>query len=251
MVRSATHLRRKCAPETANKAKLGDRREGKAMRGNPFSREDWESLWRSPDFSPPWREDGIHELIRTTVEAGFLPKGCTVLDIGCGDGRGAAWVQQAGYQVTGIDFSTAAIELARRSFESPAGPFFEVVDVTQPDRLNRKFEAMIDCGCLHGMGPGMDGYMRNLLAWSRPGTRFVLLVRCDNYPPAVRLQQVRQQFLQWFDLQFCEHKTGCRPRAPRLTHMVFRMIRKADKSLPWSLKVGIDYRLTWGKTPIG
>ncbi len=201
-----------------------------------MSKEEWEFCWRSPDFLPIWRVDGLHELVRTTVEAGFLPKGCTVLDIGCGDGRGAAWVQQAGYQVTGIDFSTAAIELARRSFESPVGPFFEVVDVTQPNRLSRNFDAIIDCGCLHGMRSGLDGYMRNLLAWSRPGTRFVLLVHCHDHSPAARLQQMRRQFSQWFQLQFCEHKVGCRPREPQLGHMAFRMIRKADESLPWSCK---------------
>src|SRR5262249_47863579 len=80
---------------------------------------------------------------------------------------------------------------------------------------------------------GLDGYMRNLLAWSRPETRFVLVVLCHHHP-AARLEQMRRQFSQWFHLEFCEHRAGCRPSAPQLVHMVFRMIRKADKSLPWS-----------------
>ena len=46
------------------------------------------------------------------IVSGLLPPG-TVLDVPCGDGRLTARLVEAGYDVTGIDVSPDALELAR------------------------------------------------------------------------------------------------------------------------------------------
>jgi len=47
-------------------------------------KELWDQRWRDAACSPRWWIDGPHELIRTNVERGWLPSGCSVLEIGCG-----------------------------------------------------------------------------------------------------------------------------------------------------------------------
>ncbi len=46
------------------------------------------------------------------AEAGGQPPG-RALDVACGEGRNAVWLAEHGWRVTGIDFSTVAIERAR------------------------------------------------------------------------------------------------------------------------------------------
>ncbi len=43
----------------------------------------------------------------------YLPEGGRVLEIGCGEGRNAAYFAARGYQVTGVDFSAEALRKAR------------------------------------------------------------------------------------------------------------------------------------------
>lgn len=53
--------------------------------------------------------------------AGLLKKGSPILDIGCGPGINAALMTEKGHKVTGIDFSSAMIELAQKN--CPDGTF--------------------------------------------------------------------------------------------------------------------------------
>jgi len=65
--------------------------------------EKWDQRWHDASYSPLWWADGAHELIRRTVESGWLRAGCNVLEIGCGAGQGAAWLKRAGFEVMGIE----------------------------------------------------------------------------------------------------------------------------------------------------
>ncbi len=47
----------------------------------------------------------------------FVPGGRTI-DVGCGNGRDAAWLAQQAFDVVGYDSSPALVELARQSFPS-------------------------------------------------------------------------------------------------------------------------------------
>jgi hypothetical protein len=54
-----------------------------------MSKEAWRRLWSNADaaFSEIWWVDGPHDLIRKTVESGWLPPGSSILEIGCGGGN--------------------------------------------------------------------------------------------------------------------------------------------------------------------
>ncbi len=76
-----------------------------------------------------------------------LPRGCTVLDVGCGTGAHARALAAAGYRVTGLDLSAAMLEQARTS--ASGGPAIEWVegDVSDADLLDgRRFDAVLALG---------------------------------------------------------------------------------------------------------
>lgn len=68
--------------------------------------------------------------------------GPRVLDVGCGPGREAGWLSEAGYDVTGLDQCNEMLEWARLQY--PTVPF---VQGNQSDfQLNEKFDALICAG---------------------------------------------------------------------------------------------------------
>ena len=58
--------------------------------------------------------------VQAELLATVLPEGCRVIDFGCGDGRVAIPLRQAGYDVTGADGSQAMLDrLAERDSDMP------------------------------------------------------------------------------------------------------------------------------------
>ena len=58
----------------------------------------------------------------------YFPKQGKLLDIGTGQGQDASFFQSLGYEVTGIDYADAAIQIAQERVKDVD---FQVVDVTQ------------------------------------------------------------------------------------------------------------------------
>lgn len=72
----------------------------------------------------------------------FLPTGCRVLEVGCGDGRLALRMQEMGYEIVGVELSTEHAAMARE-----AG-----LDVRQTDFLSfeeKPFDAVLFTRSLH------------------------------------------------------------------------------------------------------
>jgi 2-polyprenyl-3-methyl-5-hydroxy-6-metoxy-1,4-benzoquinol methylase len=69
----------------------------------------------------------------------MLPKGSTILDVGCGAGLKSRYMAAKGFNVTGIDFSERMIELAK---EKSPGAQFEVFDVYDLGSYARRFDAV-------------------------------------------------------------------------------------------------------------
>ena len=62
-------------------------------------------------------------------ELGALNPG-TALDLGCGEGRNAIWLAAEGWRVTAIDFSTVAVERARRLAAETSAHLRRDLDIT-------------------------------------------------------------------------------------------------------------------------
>ncbi|MRX70919.1 methyltransferase domain-containing protein [Bacillus lacus] len=78
------------------------------------AKQQWDS--KAADWNS--RSEGMWERgSRSKIVDFFVPylqKGDHIIDIGCGDGCGSSRLAEKGYRVTGIDISTAMIELAKQ-----------------------------------------------------------------------------------------------------------------------------------------
>jgi SAM-dependent methyltransferase len=71
----------------------------------------YDEYWSSEGFAPTG--EAPHELLRATF-ARYVRPGCTVIDVGCGDGaKTGPWVRQRGAHYHGYDISERAVALAR------------------------------------------------------------------------------------------------------------------------------------------
>ena len=78
--------------------------------------------------------------------ATVLPKGCRVVDFGCGDGRVAMPLRALGYDVTGADGSEAM--LARLNKAAPDMPTVVTDGIDLAQQLSKKTDAVISLAVL-------------------------------------------------------------------------------------------------------
>ena len=110
---------------------------------------------------PPW-DSGISppELIQfiQTHPAG------NAIDLGCGTGTNIITLAQSGWQVTGVDFASRAIRIAKDKLKRKnLKADLHVGDVTKLDHINKTFDLALDIGCFHGLNQtGKLNYLTQL-----------------------------------------------------------------------------------------
>jgi SAM-dependent methyltransferase len=73
------------------------------------------------------------------------------MDLGCGTGTNVITLARAGWQVSGIDFATRAIQIAKRkSKDAGISAQLLVGDVTN-FKVDQQFDLVLDMGCFHGV----------------------------------------------------------------------------------------------------
>ena len=77
-------------------------------------------------------------------------KPCKVLDIGCGEGFYSIYLASRGFEVTGVDLSENAINLAKQNAEKAGEKinFFQM-DIENLDKINNKFDFVLEWAILH------------------------------------------------------------------------------------------------------
>jgi SAM-dependent methyltransferase len=126
----------------------------------------------------PW-DTGISPPELTALVEGpdRLPPG-KVLDLGCGTGTNAIYMQQHGWTTTGVDFVPRAINTAKRKATAAGvSPRFLVGDVTRLTELglDKDFDLLFDLGCFHSIpDEGRDAYVKGATAVARPGATMLL-----------------------------------------------------------------------------
>lgn len=128
--------------------------------------EDADHGLRDPRIRAAWRQ----------VLASALPEPpAAVVDLGCGTGSLAVLAAEAGHRVTGVDFSPAMIEQARRKAESAgvAGRFL-VGDAAAPPVAPTSVDVVLVRHLLWAM-PDPAAALDAWVALLRPGGRLVLI----------------------------------------------------------------------------
>ncbi len=109
------------------------------------------------------------------VESGRV-KPCRAIDLGSGTASNVIYLAQHGFDVTGVDFSPAAIELGRvRAREAGVEVAFIEDDLTNLQHVNDTFDLLVDYGTLDDLNPPQrDLYMKNVLPLTHLGSLFLL-----------------------------------------------------------------------------
>ncbi|MCS4593868.1 class I SAM-dependent methyltransferase [Brevibacterium sediminis] len=111
-------------------------RTGAGNTGVPDSVAAWEERYAGADDAI-WSGNPNESLV--AVVSDMTPG--RVLDVGCGEGADVVWMAENGWDATGIDLSTTAIDRARRAAESRGiSAEFAVADVStwEPDDPDRR-----------------------------------------------------------------------------------------------------------------
>jgi cyclopropane fatty-acyl-phospholipid synthase-like methyltransferase len=125
-------------------------------------------------FNAPW-ETGARDELVSLVESGCVKPG-RAIDLGCGAGSNAIYLAQHGFNVTGVDYTKAAIEKARqRANAAGAQVEFIVDDLTDLRRISGSFDFLLDYGVLDDLRlQQREPYIRNMLQLTHPGSQYLL-----------------------------------------------------------------------------
>lgn len=132
------------------------------------------------------------------------------LDLGCGTGTNAIYLAQQGFEVTAIDFSPKAIDLARaKALPADLQIDFQVGDVSRLDNLYEPFDLILDIGCLHSLDAASKArYAQHAARLTHPGS--TLLIFAFDQPAFLgqyhlSLAEAKNYFSPAFDLVKVEH----------------------------------------------
>jgi len=123
--------------------------------------------------NPPWDTGITPPELEAFIETHSPGR---VLDLGCGTGTNLATLAQAGWDVYGVEYVWKAVRAARRRLRQ-AGLSGEVLmgDVTRLERLEGRFDLILDIGCYHALSDDRQrAYRQNLRARLTPGGTFLI-----------------------------------------------------------------------------
>jgi SAM-dependent methyltransferase len=133
-------------------------------------------------------------IVRVASEGGIVGP---VLDAGCGTGENALHIATLGLPVLGVDVAETALATARaKAAERGIEVEFAAADALQLERLERKFETVLDCGLFHTFdGSERPGYVASLASVTEHGgTLYVLCFSDEGLDTG--LHPVRQEELR-------------------------------------------------------
>jgi len=142
----------------------------------------WENRWSKENFSIGWRQSDVDPILVETVGNKWLRAGCSILDVGCGDGFHSAWLGSQGFNVVGIDFAKSAIKIANKQYAEP-NTTFEVCDISLRSPSISGFDVILDRGCFHQIKPLQRQRMvANILNVINDGAKMILMAKIFQNP---------------------------------------------------------------------
>lgn len=128
--------------------------------------EEWDERYAASDLV--WSAEPNQFVVSLTEN---LEPGSAV-DLGAGEGRNALWLAERGWQVTAVDFSTAAVERGRAR-EGGDRVDWQVADVTAYEPEDR-FDLVLLC-YLHLPRQVMRRVLDHAASWVAPGGHLVVV----------------------------------------------------------------------------
>ena len=168
-------------------------------------------------FRAPWDIGPRQELVEL-VESGRLKPG-RAIDLGSGTASNCIFLAQHGFDVTGVDFAQAAVDLGnKRAADANVSVNFIRDDLTNLQNVRGTFDVLVDYGTLDDLKPPQrDRYVQNILPLTHAGTRYLLY--CFEWEPrwyerpyfsgmAMLPGEVEQRFAPHFDIERYAAESG-------------------------------------------
>jgi ubiquinone/menaquinone biosynthesis C-methylase UbiE len=111
------------------------------------TREWWESAFDSHyllEYGPLFTPERDRQEAARLIELLGLPVSAQILDVPCGQGRHAHLLAEAGYDVEGLDYSSALLAVARRRGTSKTLRYTRGDMRKMPARWTRRFDAVLN-----------------------------------------------------------------------------------------------------------
>ena len=173
----------------------------------------WESVWRREEKYPsliptnelPW-DIHTHDKNLEFVLKDLNLKSGKVLELGCGSGNDAKFLANAGFDVTAIDISEIAINIAKSN--TVGLPINYICGDIEFDIPNTIYDFIYDRGCIHYCQDklfNIFGNLKNILA---SGSKLILLTGNKNSklydivsPTPMSLGDVEHHSYRWFKVK--------------------------------------------------
>lgn len=123
-----------------------------------------------PPDKIPWNIEYPPEILKDIVGTGKV-KPCRAIELGCGAGNYVIYLAQNGFDVTGVDVSESAIEMAKRSaLEKGVECSFVTADVRGDiPEVQDKFDFAYDWEVMHHIYPeDREAYINNVYKLLNP-----------------------------------------------------------------------------------
>jgi cyclopropane fatty-acyl-phospholipid synthase-like methyltransferase len=140
---------------------------------------DFDAMYQE---TPPWDIGRPQPAFRRLAEAGLVTG--AVLDVGCGTGEHALMAAAAGCDAVGVDTAPSAIAIAERKARDRGLPArFVVLNALELDKLDQRFDTVLDCGLFHVFDDADRApYARSLASALTAGGHYFLLCFSDRQP---------------------------------------------------------------------
>ena len=190
----------------------------RASRSKEF--EAWDDWYARRDYRQmPWYSPRPSPWLVRAVRDGWIPRGISILDVGCGSGSNTIWLSSQGFRSVGVDISPTVIEVATaRAQKAGVTAEFRTANAAALPFRTGSFGAALDTGCFHSLPIRLrPRYAREIARVIGTASPFLLTwipreVRSSVGPPhRPALAEVASVFEPWFLFDRVErHESGSR-----------------------------------------
>lgn len=134
----------------------------------------YEMMYRYSFVPIPYDVGPRQELVSLVENRRIKP--CRAIDLGSGTASNVVYLAQQGFDMTGVDFSPAAVEIGRnRAHEAGVEAVFIEDDLTNLQHVKGTFDLLVDYGTLDDLSPPQRNlYMKNVLPLTHKNSLFLL-----------------------------------------------------------------------------